>query len=65
MVIHIAHENIRRITDTTLIILVILTRTRLPAQVVIDVRFAGWVAKSEEPSREDRDGILLVRDACE
>ena len=63
VVVVITLENIWNIANTTLRVGVILTGACLPAAVIIDVCFPRWVYVAEEPSWEDRNGILHVGDA--
>jgi hypothetical protein len=63
VIVGITDEDIWNIANATLGIGVILAGARLPAAVIIDVRFPRWVHVAEGPSWDDRNGILLVGDA--
>ena len=63
MILEVTDEEVRNITDAALLISVILARACLPAVVIIDVSFPRWVFEAQGPSRNDRDGVLLVGDA--
>ena len=62
MVIEVTDEDVRNITNAALLVGVILAGACLPAAVIIDVGFSGWVLEAQGPSRDDRDGILEVSD---
>lgn len=63
MVFDVAGEDVRDIADAALFVRIILTRTCLPAVAIINVGFPRWVPETQEPPRDDRDGILEVGDA--
>ena len=62
MIPQVAEEEVRNITDTALLVCIILARACLPAAAIIDVGFPRWVVVAQEPSRDDRDGVLQVGD---
>ena len=62
MVIEVAEEEVRNITDAASLVGVILLGARFPAAVIIDVGFLRWVVEAQEPSRDNRDGVLQVGD---
>jgi len=62
MIPQVAEEEVRNITDTALLVCIILAGACLPAAAIIDVGFPRWVVVAQEPSRDDRDGVLQVGD---
>jgi hypothetical protein len=62
VVTEVTDEDVRNITDAAFPVSVILARAHLPAAVVIDVDFSGWVPEAKGPSRDDRDGVPEVGD---
>jgi hypothetical protein len=61
----IRHKDIRSISDTTLNIGVVLTRTPLPHQPIINVSFARRMPETQKTTGENRNGVLQVGDASE
>jgi len=58
VVFEASDEEVRNITDATLLVGVILARACFPAAVIIDVSFPRWVLEAQRPSRDDRDRVL-------
>jgi hypothetical protein len=62
VVIVVTDEDVRNIADAAFPVGVILAGAHLPAAVIIDVDFSGWVPEAQGPSRDDRDGVPEVGD---
>ena len=65
MVTDITTEDVGNISNTALSIGIVLARTPLPDLTIINVSFAGRMVEAQESAGEDRNGILVVSDACE
>ena len=65
VVVEVAKEDIRNITDAALLVGVVLAGARLPAAIIVDVGFPRWVPEVQEPPRDDWDRILEVGDTDE
>jgi len=62
VVIVVAEEDVRNITDAALPVGIILAGTRLPTAVIIDVGLPRWVVVAQGPSRDNWDRVLQVSD---
>ena len=59
VVIRVAVEYGWNIACSAEIGLVVLSRARVPLSTILDVNLARGMVIAEEPSRKDRDGVLL------
>jgi len=62
VVLYVAEKDVRNLTGAASLVGIILTGACIPAAVIIDMGFPRWVVVPQVPSRDDRDGVLLVSD---
>jgi len=65
MVICIGLENVRGVATAALIVCVILSRTVLPDQIVINMRLTTRVAETQETTRDNGYWVFQIRNTSE
>jgi len=65
MIIRVSNKDVGGISNATLSIGVVLTRTPLPNPSIINVSFAGWMLVAQRKTRDNRDRVLEIGNASE